>query len=102
MNFQPLIDDLVNDFKGSGAGLWDKFTLEQRPVVEMAVRRIGELTAKKLTDPANVNIYDQDLAHNYNTLLSQTALAQAQSEQAFYDFLGRAITKLTSFALALA
>ncbi|MGD9631413.1 MAG: hypothetical protein AB7V18_19410 [Pyrinomonadaceae bacterium] len=100
-DFEPLIDEILDDLKHTGDGLWERILVERRPVVERAVRRIAELTAKKLTDPQNIPVYEQDLQHNYNTLLSEAAFAQALAEQEFWDFVGRLINRLTSFALSL-
>lgn len=101
IDFDDLIDGIVDDLKSTGESLWGRLTVERRPIVERAVRRIGELTASKLTDPQNAAIYEQGLQHNYNTLISELALAQALAEQAFFDFIGRLINTLTNFALRL-
>lgn len=97
---QGFVDEIVREWRGSGAAFIERVREDQRPIVERSLTRAGELTALMMSDPGRRDTHERDLRHVLNTLQSEAAVVGFRADNEARKLIGNVIRRGVGFLLA--
>jgi hypothetical protein len=102
LDTDKFLEELLGDANASANSWLNEVGPERKEIVSRALARLATTSAAKVSDPQNAATHEADFNHNWNTLLSEAARANALGRQEFWDFVGRLSLKLVEVVLAAA
>ena len=100
-DFEALASEVLDDLKATGTAFWEELNEDNRPIVEQAAKDLAKYSLKLITDPANADIYKQDIGFIRSTLESEAALVALQAANRVKEALQRGLAKLVNVGLTL-